>query len=219
MKKKINLILDLDETIINSEKIKNIDSIEDIKNKYSKLKSHQYENYFLIFERPGLQNFLDYIFENFNVSIWTAASKDYALFIIDNIILSKKERILDYIFFDYHTIISNNINKGCTKQIEILKTLFDIKHLKIENTVILDDNINKVYNCQKNNCIVAKPFDLLNDQKSYTEDIFLEILQVQLNILFDEFVNTKDVQPYIKNINRKLNVIKNINKKLNVIKK
>jgi TFIIF-interacting CTD phosphatase-like protein len=167
------------------------------------------DGYYIVFERPGLQLFLTFLFDNFNVSIWTAASKDYELSIIENIILKDHpDRKLEYIFFDYHTIISNNINKGCTKQIEILKTLFDIKHLKIENTVILDDNINKVYNCQKNNCIVAKPFDLLNDQKSYTEDIFLEILQVQLNILFDEFVNTKDVQPYIKNINRKLNVVK-----------
>ena len=41
---------------------------------------------YTIFERPNLQNFLDFIFENFNVSIWTAASKDYALFIINKII-------------------------------------------------------------------------------------------------------------------------------------
>jgi hypothetical protein len=54
------------------------------------------ENYYIIFERPGLQQFLTFLFKNFNVSIWTAASKDYALFIIDKIIIAgNKNRKID----------------------------------------------------------------------------------------------------------------------------
>ena len=41
------------------------------------------DGHYKVFERPGLQEFLDYLFANFNVSVWTAASKSYALFIID----------------------------------------------------------------------------------------------------------------------------------------
>jgi len=47
------------------------------------------ESYYLVFERPGLQPFLDYLFSNFTVCVWTAATKDYAAFIIDKILLSK----------------------------------------------------------------------------------------------------------------------------------
>ena len=74
------------------------------------------ENYYIIFERPGLQQFLTFLFKYFNVSIWTAASKDYALFIIDKIIIAgNKDRKIDYVFFSYHCGISKKIKKKAVK--------------------------------------------------------------------------------------------------------
>ena len=116
--KKPNFILDLDQTIISAETCENFD-----KKKYetkSKLfKFHDMDGLYYIFERPNLQNFLNELFNKFNVSVWTAASKDYALFIINKIILKNKNRKLDWIFFDYHCDISKKLTDN-TKSLKIL---------------------------------------------------------------------------------------------------
>ena len=105
------LFLDLDQTIISAEASEDFNFVKH----HKKIKKFHYENmegYYLIFSRPNLQEFLDYIFKNFNVSVWTAASKDYALFIIDKIILKDlPERKLDYIFFLIIAIYLKNINQ------------------------------------------------------------------------------------------------------------
>jgi len=106
MRHKSNIVLDLDQTLISSEIIKEFDFTQN-KEKSKKFNFHNMDEYYLVFERPGLQSFLDNLFENFNVSIWTAASKDYALFIIEKIILKNNpKRKLDWVFFSYHCRIS-----------------------------------------------------------------------------------------------------------------
>jgi hypothetical protein len=66
---------------------------DELKAKMSKFKWEQmYDDdnipLYKIFERPHLQKFLNWLFENFTVSVWTAASKTYALFIIEKFILA-----------------------------------------------------------------------------------------------------------------------------------
>ena len=80
-----HVILDLDQTIISAETPKEIDLTGQDKIKAKKFTFHDMDNYYIVFERPGLQKFLDFLFANFSVSVWTAASKDYAAFIIKNI--------------------------------------------------------------------------------------------------------------------------------------
>jgi len=163
---KPNLILDLDNTLICSLPYNEID-IKKIKKKMTKFKHHDMIGYYIVFERPNLQKFLDYAFKHYNVSVWTAASKDYALFIINNCILTKKSRKLDWIFFSYH----------CTKSIEKMKSVKDLRILweefgltsyNLKNTRILDDN-DEVYKAQPKNCIVAKPFNF-SDEGSENDD-------------------------------------------------
>lgn len=138
------------------------------------------EGYYIVFERPGLQKFLDFLFENFNVSIWTAASKDYALFIIEHIILANREnkpqRKLDWIFFSYHCDISKRIKKG-TKDLSVIWEDYKLDGFSKYNTVILDD-YDEVYNTQKHNCIIAEPFEFAAE-KSENDD-FLERLKPEL---------------------------------------
>jgi hypothetical protein len=124
MQERINIFLDLDQTIISGEVLKDEDDddeiydIESNKTKAINFNFHNMENYYVIFERPGLQKFLDYLFKNFNVSIWTAASKDYGLFIAEKFILKgHPERKLDFMFFSYHCDLSENIGK-VTKMFE-----------------------------------------------------------------------------------------------------
>jgi TFIIF-interacting CTD phosphatase-like protein len=137
MKKK-NVLLDLDETIISAISIDKFDE-QTYKDKMKLFKHYDMDGYYYVFERPGLEEFLDYVFKNFNVSVWTAASKDYALFIIEKIILVKPERKLDYIFFSYHCDVSKKLNDGI-KNLTTLWDIFKLPGYNANNTVIIDDN-------------------------------------------------------------------------------
>ena len=159
---KLNVLLDLDQTIISSEAEDEYD-FKNNKKKAKKFTFHDMDGYYIVFERPGLQNFLDYLFENFNVSIWTAASKDYALFIIDKIVLQDKpNRKLDWLFFSYHCELSKKKKNG-SKNLDMIWDEFKISGYTKNNTVIIDD-YDEVFNLQPNNCIIAKPFEFSEDK-------------------------------------------------------
>ena len=91
---KKNILLDLDQTLISAEASEDFD-IDKHKERSKLFSWKDMDGYYIVFERPHLSEFLDYIFENFNVSVWTAASKDYALFIIEHIILAGKSGIIN----------------------------------------------------------------------------------------------------------------------------
>lgn len=177
-KKFANILLDLDQTLISAEPCEEFKfNNKENKEKSKKFNFYNMDSYYIIFERPGLQEFLDFLFENFNVSIWTAASKDYALFIIDKIILNpepdkykvKSKRKLDYIFFSYHCNVSKRIYNN-TKDLNMLWNIYKLTDYKPYNTIILDD-YDEVYKCQPDNCIRAIPFEYT--QKDSENDNFL----------------------------------------------
>jgi TFIIF-interacting CTD phosphatase-like protein len=158
MTKKYNIILDLDQTLISGECMK---SHNPEKYEKSKLIPHkQMENLYVIYERPYLQVFLDYLFQNFNVTVWTAASKDYGLFIIKEIIL-RGNRKLDYFFHSKHCDVSDKKNGSC-KDLNMLFTTWKIPGYDKTNTMIIDD-LKEVYKAQPNNCIPVSPFEFTKD--------------------------------------------------------
>ena len=191
----LNFILDLDETIISAEATEDYD-FEKYKNKASKFKHESMEGYYIIFERPHLQQFLDFIFENFDVSVWTAATKDYALFIINKIILVKPNRKLDYIFFSYHCNISKKIKKG-TKDLSMLWDVYKINGYNEKNTCILDD-YDEVYKTQTQNCIIAEQFKFTNENSE--KDVFLKKLKRKIK---KHLIADNNVQNSIEKINLK----------------
>ena len=189
--KKINIFLDLDQSIISGEILQEEDEedeeeiydIESNKHKAINFDFHNMENYYVIFGRPGLQKFLDYLFQNFNVSVWTAASKDYALFIIDKLVLAgRPERKLDYVFFSYHCKISNKLKNG-SKDLSILWDIYKLPGYTKQNTYILDD-YDEVYNTQPENTLIAPPFYFTDENSE--EDDFLHNLVSKLKKLRKE---------------------------------
>jgi hypothetical protein len=126
------------------------------------------QSYYLVFERPGLQEFLDFVFLNFNVNIWTAATKDYAAFIIDKIILqNKKSRKLNYALVHYHTRKSKErYGKRNAKILDMLIKYYKLQ-MRLNNSLIVDDN-HYVKKSQPKICIAAKEFYL------FDEDLFDE---------------------------------------------
>lgn len=176
-KSKPFMILDLDQTVISAEPTEEI-NMKKYKDKHKLFRSDNMEDYYIVYSRPHLQEFLDYAFKNFNVTIWTAASKDYALFIIENIILDKRpERKLDFIFFSYHCDLSKK-QKKYSKELCMLWDIHKLPGYSEKNTVIIDDYKADVHKCQPNNCIIAPPFEFTkegSENDTFLKDIIPEL--------------------------------------------
>ena len=158
-----NIILDLDETLISAIETEEFGKDPRLNNRF-KQKGHLFTYHlldrdYIIFERPGVQKFLDFVFKHFNVAVWTAASKDYAIFVIDKVVLQNRpERKLDFICYSDHCDESK-AKTGCLKQ---LNKLFHLTHYNAFNTIIIDDNAN--VNRQKNHSIKIKAFSFSDEQ-------------------------------------------------------
>ncbi len=163
MEQKLNIVLDLDNTLlcavdfreimdsnfdpIFSEKLKYIDFMFDNKPLYR------------IFLRPNLEDFLDYLFDEFNVSVFTNADKDYADFVATNIILkSTKSRKLDFVFYRYHSNIVLE-NYGKMKDLRFIWEMAHIYYFFPSNTIIIDD-LYLVKQSNYYNCLAIKPFEI-----------------------------------------------------------
>jgi hypothetical protein len=171
-KEKLNIVLDLDNTLISSLSFKELNKVYRKRKRDNSGKSLKYsdmENYYRIFHRPYLQEFLDFIFENFNVSIWTAASKDYALFIVSNILhvksshengknpVNRANRAFKLICYDEHCEQSELMyNSSTPKDLNYLYN-FNIGFHPC-NTIIIDDLIH-VEKANTNHTIRADYFD------------------------------------------------------------
>jgi TFIIF-interacting CTD phosphatase-like protein len=152
----MNILLDLDNTLISSLSTEEEQPCH--KRRMKKYTWKDMDGYYKVFERPGLQDFLDFLFKHFNVSVWTAASKSYALFIINHFILDgHPERRLDYIFFSHHCRQSKR-QMNSQKHLNMLWSVFNIDDYNEDNTFIIDDN-SEVYSTQPNRCIHVKPFE------------------------------------------------------------
>jgi TFIIF-interacting CTD phosphatase-like protein len=177
--KKINIVLDLDNTLISA--------IDEKESKYMKSNGSLYvamRNYawkkmddeYIVFARPHLQDFLSWLFANFNVSVWTAASKLYATFIIDNFILAgHKNRKLDFILFSHHCKKSLKMHNHQKKlSMMCVSTSYDVN-----NTYIIDDH-KDVHSAQPDKCFKIKQFDVT---KSQDLDIELKKIATKLKSL------------------------------------
>jgi TFIIF-interacting CTD phosphatase-like protein len=198
MSLKPNIILDLDQTIISAEEYDKID-VKKLNEKMKKFKYHMMDTSYYVFERPHLQKFLDYLFKNFNVSVWTAATKDYAMFIIENVILKgNSSRKLDYVFYVYHCDASE-CHKDGHKSLSMLWDIYKLDGYDMNNTFIMDD-YDEVYNDQPQNCIIAKRFEFFMDNSE--QDIFLPKLKRQLILFTKKYGN--DMKTCIKHVNHKM---------------
>jgi TFIIF-interacting CTD phosphatase-like protein len=193
---KPHIFLDLDQTLISAEASEEHD-FDKYKEKSKKFSFEDMDSYYIIFARPGLQKFLTYLFDNFNVSIWTAASKDYAVFIIDKLILKDHpDRKLDFILFSYHCDISYH-KKDSSKDLSMLWDVYKLKGYNKDNTIILDD-YSEVYQTQPNNCVIAIPFNFTKNNSE--NDDFLIKLIPELEKMKNKMINSNSINT--NNINK-----------------
>jgi TFIIF-interacting CTD phosphatase-like protein len=171
-----NILLDLDQTLIFSVELDKFRT----SSKTKSFESRTMDDIYITFARPHLQEFLDYIFKNFRVAVWTAASKGYAKFIIDNFILIKPGRKLDFVFYSYHCNLSTDSGNGL-KGLNMLWEKFKLAGYNKTNTIIIDDN-HEVKKIQVDNCYHIPEFNY-NTKGSEKDRELLNLKNVLKSVL------------------------------------
>ena len=187
--KRYNIFLDLDSTCIYSLEVddtdeKHIKALRDAGMVVKKM-----NNSYWVVQRPGLQKFLDFLFENFNVSVWTAATKSYALWIINKYLTPPgSNRQLQYILWNEHCDMCENKYKAdVCKDLSIFWRVYGISGFDETNTIIIDDNHMKVWNSQECNCLLIRPFEAYDlackddDDLERVEDHLKKLLRGELD--------------------------------------
>lgn len=166
------VILDLDNTCISAVEYNTI-SIVPHPETYI---YHDLENIYRIYERPGLQEFLEKLFKTYKVAIWTAAGVTYALFVIRMcIIQNHPERSIEFIMWDNHCRYSSRRSKGQFKNIMLLESLYHVTKM-----VLLDDNTDVLR--QRKDTIDSRYFDVMMENAHH--DTFLYHLYDIIELYF-----------------------------------
>lgn len=172
MKNKKLILLDLDNTLVCAEDLDSISSPSKIVRARKKFRTVRMEDYYDIFERPYLQHFLDYLFEHFDVGIWTASSKDYAIFVVENFITFKANRKIKIFLCSHHCNVSKKHYKGVTKDLKLISERWNLAPL---DNIILIDDLETLAGHQPKNVINVKPF-FYDREEAYKDN---ELFKVQ----------------------------------------
>jgi len=183
-RKNINVILDLDNTCIYSHECRKMKEIPDwLSSNYT---YYVMDDDYIVCERPGLQDFLDWLFEHFNVMIWSAASPDYVEFIAKNII-GIKGRHIEHIFNSNNCKESDDQYKTL-KQLKLLWNEKDLFGYYPFNTLIIDD-LRDVTDPQPYNSI---RIDRFVANRKHVNDSKLKVVKKQLTDIQERFDQTKN---------------------------
>ncbi len=188
---KLNIVLDLDNTIIYT---KIFDSKDTFKIKFYELFKNNnllgkfviMQKTYLVYIRPYFIYFLNTIKMYFNLYIYTNSQEVYCNNIIN--LLRKK-----YLHFEIKKIICKKKNSSSIKQLSLFCDNIDDLHFMtnnlnydefIEKTVIIDDNI-EVWKFDKENLINVNSFnESMYKIDFYKHEIFDDTLLILTNRLF-----------------------------------
>lgn len=193
----INIILDLDNTIINSIAYDRMKYVP----KNIELESVDIGD-FITFKRPNLDIFLDFLFSNFNVGVYTLGSRDYAEDIVWNFIQNKSGRKVDFILSREDEYINATSPKymglGLTKNLRFLWEDLKIYDYYPCNTFIIDDNP-FVKATNPYNTIHVNKFEVLRDNNSYNnlssmDNVLLEVIKELMKIKSIYIQNKCDIK-------------------------
>lgn len=141
------LILDMDETLIHSSSFPPHPKVSyfQISDKY------QPENSFFVYKRPGLDDFIKFVRENFEVFIFTYGQKEYADPIIDKVFpsLDKDHRL--------YRDLCDTSSGSVKKDLQMFKT-------SEKNIILVDDNEAEI-NFNPSNTIKIKRWNGIPDDK------------------------------------------------------
>ena len=253
---KLNIILDLDECLIHSilySDIKSIKKIEksefnNFKNKLKKIGIYvdifrydfinNREDYSLFFKRPYLKEFLIYLFQNYNVSVWSRGYYTYVDEICNRIFTKAQRKKIKYIFggksiskgYDiYYDIVNKKefYNFTKTKGAKDISMLFNIKPYSTifnkDNTILIDDDKNHLKFNKNKNVIQVKKWYFYDCNDTILLDIinYLKKNKKGINPSKVKHFRKQSKKIYHKNKSNKKSISKKINqsKKTKTLKK
>jgi hypothetical protein len=200
MSKKLQLVLDLDETLINNVPRPVWQALSEIEqNKYKVVSDSVGDSVFVI--RPHVKELLDFGFENSVVSIWTWAGKDYA-HEVANLLTGGNPQKFANIWSE----------KDSNDAFEIFNRGKDLNHLWLHlsdgamlpcNTILVDDlETNTKHVANKNNSIQVPAFELFAEKSGKYNDLsddkaLLNVIDLLKDVIADErFCATVDTSPF-----------------------
>lgn len=189
MSDKLQLVLDLDETLINFVERPVWQGLAEAEqNKYTVVEDSIGSGVFVI--RPYVQELLDFAFTNCIVSIWTWASKDYAEEVA-NILSRGNPKKFANIWSE----------KDSNDAFTIYNRGKDLKHLWFHlsdgtmlpcNTILVDDlSTNTRHVSNKNNAIQVPAFELFSEKRGAYNDLsadkaLLNVIEILRGVLADK---------------------------------
>lgn len=143
--------------------------LDDLKDRF---KFHEFKG-FVIFERPGLKPFLTWLFANFRVSIWSAATSDYVTFIADNVIRRSSKRKIEHMFTYDDCVVSQRVyGDGVLKDLRLLWDVYKLPMFTPANTLLIDDLKKNTTKTNRYNSVFVKKFvasrDTVDDRELST---------------------------------------------------
>jgi hypothetical protein len=180
LEKKLNIVLDLDNTIILCEVIKKeyreiIDKEIRSGNRHRLLTSFEDDMYVsYIYERPYLKYFLLSVYDNYNIYIYTNAHITYYNYVIEALV--KKYPFLHISGFSAKQNITET-NIKCLNWINIY-TGYMINYGFLQNTIILDDR-HDVWPLNLDNLLKIKPWENIDD---HSDNVLLLVTDILLNL-------------------------------------
>ncbi len=207
---KLNIILDIDHTLVHT--IVDMEDVDLTKLHTPGLKSTVYtlgSKIFRSVHRPNLDEFLDYLFKNYNVAVYTAGTKGYAKAIVDNIILKDHpERTLKFVYA--RDIEDRSVAKypDTHKKLEYVFNTLKPTGFYACNTVIIDDYF-KVKQSNKWNTINIPAFKVIKGKKVYHytyKNIKAVSSAINDNVLLEVLENLESWrQKYLENCSKENN--------------
>lgn len=154
-RKKNNLILDIDETLISAIDFHEVNSAVE-----RSLKNHKVikMNDYLIALRPGVEEFLDFAFANFNVGVWSAGTRPYVKEVVRKLITSRGHK-LDFELNRVHCSFSEHIYNEEQKDLSFVFNVMASKTHNKKNTIIIDNLRTNTIDIQPENSIWIPDFD------------------------------------------------------------
>ncbi len=161
--KKYTLVIDLDETLIHS------DFDNELKENYQKILQFTHEGetiMFSLFVRPGLQDFLNYIKERFEVVIFTASRKEYA------------DCILNYLDPENNIISHRLYREDCIsiKNKIFIKDLRIFRNRTLNKLILIDNSFYSFSNQPSNGILITSYYDNPRDKELYNLKKYLQNL-------------------------------------------
>ncbi len=161
------MILDLDETLIHATE-------EKLERKPDFLVGE-----YFVYKRPFLESFLEFCFENFDVAIWTTATKSYAEEILQ--IILKETQNWEFLWTRERCTFAFDAE---AREHFYVKRMHKIRHrgYKLESVIVVDDSPN-VWQSSYGNLVRVNKFEGdENDSELKILPIYLEKLKNLPNI-------------------------------------